>query len=338
MVGKKILGLVTSALLITSLVGCGNSNTIGSNSEEGENTKFTKIGITQIVEHPALDSSREGFLAALKDNGYEEDKNIKVDFQNAQGDMPTTQTIAQKFVDDKVDMIFAISTPSAQAAYNATKEIPILITAVTDPVAAELVASLDSPKTNVTGTSDATPIDKQLQFIVDELPNVKKVGIMYNTSESNSEIQVNQAKEAASKLDLEIVTQGVTSVNDIPQTLNSMIDNIDAIYIPTDNMIASSMPIITSTCFDKNIPVIASESGQVDSGAIVAVGIDYYQLGYETGLKAVEVIEGKATKDIPVTFQEETSVTVNQDALDKLEITLSENIMSKAEVITGGVN
>lgn len=335
MVGKKILALLCSSLLATSLIGCSGST--NEPSGESEQNNITKIGITQIVEHPALDSSREGFLAALKDNGYEENKNIEVDFQNAQGDMPTTQTIAKKFVDDKVDMIFAISTPSAQAAYNATKEIPILITAVTDPVAAELVGSLETSGNNVTGTSDATPIDKQFQFIKDELPNVKTIGIMYNTSESNSEIQVQKAENLAKDLGLEIMAQGITSVNDVPQTLNSMINKIDALYIPTDNMVASSMPIIAKTCFDNKKPIIGAEKAHVEAGAIVSVGIDYYQLGYETGLKAVKIIEGTSPKDIPVSFQEETSIDINTDALKKLNISFSEDIMSKASEITGGV-
>jgi putative ABC transport system substrate-binding protein len=335
MVGKKILAVVCSSLITIGLIGCSNSTNKTSN--EPEQSKITKIGITQIVEHPALDSAREGFIAALKDNGYEEGKNIEFDLQNAQGDMPTAQTIAKKFVDDKVDMIFAISTPSAQAVYNATKEIPILITAVTDPVAAELVASLEESGNNVTGTSDATPVEKQLQFVKEQLPDVKTIGIMYNTSESNSEIQVQMAEEVAKNLGLEIIVQGITSVNDIPQTLESMIDKIDAIYIPTDNMVVSSMPIVSKICFDNNKPIIGSEISQVESGAIVAVGIDYYQLGYETGLKAVKVIEGTSTKDIPVSFQEETSIGINTDALKKLNITFSEDIMTKASEITGGV-
>lgn len=335
MVGKKVLALLCSSLIATSLIGCSGST--NETSGESEQSNLTKIGITQIVEHPALDSSREGFLAALKDNGYEENKNIKVDFQNAQGDMPITQTIAKKFVDDKVDMIFAISTPSAQAAYNVTKEIPILITAVTDPVAAELVASLKNSGNNITGTSDATPMDKQFQFIKDELPNVKKIGIMYNTSESNSEIQVEKAKSYAKDLGFEIVAQGITSVNDVPQTLNSMINKIDALYIPTDNMVASSMPIIAKTCFDNETPIIGAEKAHVEAGAIVSVGIDYYQLGYETGLKAVKVIEGTSPNDIPVSFQEETSININTDALKKLNISFSEDIMSNASEITGGV-
>ncbi|GAA0177189.1 ABC transporter substrate-binding protein [Clostridium sediminicola] len=335
MVGKKVLALLCSSLLVTSLIGCsGTTNEPSGGSEEKE---VIEIGVTQIVEHPALDASREGFVAALKENGYEEGKNVEYDFQNAQGDMPTTQTIAKKFVDDKVDMIYAISTPSAQAAFNATKEIPIVITAVTDPVGAGLVESLESPGGNVTGKSGASPMDKQFQFIKDELPNIKTIGIMYNTSESNSEVQVKRAIELSKELGIEIIQQGITSVNDIPQTLNSILDKIDALYVQTDNMIVSSMPIVSKICFENNKPIIGSESSHVANGAIIAIGIDYFQLGHEAGMKAVEVLEGKMPKDIPVTTQKESSIHINTDALEKLNIEFSEEIMNKATKITGGI-
>jgi len=333
MVGKK-LSIIVSTFLVTSLLGgCAASKTGDKSSE-----KVFKIGITQIVEHSALDAAKEGFITALKENGYIDGKNLKIDFQNAQGDMPTTQTIAQKFVNDKVDMIFAISTPSAQAAYNATKDIPIVITAVTDPVAAGLAKSLDSSGTNVTGTSDATPMDQQFDLFMRLYKNTKKVGMIYNTSESNSGIQVEQAKALAVKMGLTIIPQGITSVNDIPQTVDSLLGKIDLLYLPTDNMVASSMPIIVRKCYAASIPVIGSEKGEVEGGALCTVGIDYNKLGYESGLKAVEILKGKAPKDIKITVQENASVIINGDAAKKLNIEIAENIKKGASIITGGVN
>jgi len=332
MVGKK-LSIIVATFLVTALFGGCSASKTGDSSE-----KVFKIGITQIVEHSALDSARKGFIAALKDNGYSEGKNLKIDFQNAQGDMPTTQTIAQKFVNDKVDMIFAISTPSAQAAYNATKEIPIVITAVTDPVSAGLAKSMDSSGNNVTGTSDATPMEQQFNLFLKLYKNAKKIGMIYNTSESNSGIQVEQAKALASKMGLTLVPQGITSVNDIPQTIDSLLGKIDLLYLPTDNMVASSMPIIVKKCYAASIPVIGAEKGEVQGGALCTVGIDYNKLGYESGLKAVEILKGKAPKDIKISVQENAAVIINSDATKKLNIQITEDIKKGAEILTGGVN
>lgn len=339
MVGKKISMLVSTVLLVGALSGCSNSKT--SKTNDGAKKDIVKIGITQIVEHPALDSAREGFVAALKDKNYVDGENIKIDFQNAQGDMPTTQTIAEKFVNDDADLILAIATPSAQAAYNATqkanKDIPILITAVTDPVNAGIVKSLDKPGTNVTGTSDAAPMDAQFKLMKKLVPTGKKVGIIYNTSEANSEVQVEEAKKLAGDYGIEIKTQGITSENEIPQALESILRQIDILYVIKDNMIASAMPTVTRECFAKNIPVIGSESAHVKSGAVATEGIDYYKLGYQTGLKAVEILEGKKPMEIPVETQKEASIVINEDAVKKLNIKVPEEIASKAEKITGGV-
>lgn len=337
MVGKKLSILMTIILTISILSGCGKSQTTTSSNSKGNN-KVISIGITQIIEHSALDSARKGFIDALKSKGFEDGKNIKIDYQNAQGDMPTAQTIAQNFVSAKVDMILAIATPTAQAAYNATKEIPILITAVTDPVEAGLAKSLEKSETNVTGTSDDLPIAKQFELLKKLLPNSKKVGILYNTSEKNSEIQIENAKKSAPDFGLEILTAGITNTNEITQSLDSLLSQVDVIYVPTDNMVAAAIPLITSQAFKKNIAVIGSERGQVEGGALATNGIDYYKLGFQTGLMAVDVLNGKSTKDIPITTLQEMQMVVNTDAAKKLNITIPEEISSKAELITGGVN
>ncbi len=336
MVGKKSSVLAALLLAASILGGCGKTQASMSNSSQNEK-KIVKIGINQIVEHPALDASRKGFIEALKSKGFEEGKNLDIDFQNAQGEPATAQTIAQNFVSKKKDLILAIATPSAQAAFNATKNIPILITAVTDPVKAGLVKSLDKPETNVTGTSDKVSIEKQFDLLKQLVPNSKRVGIVYTTSEANSEIQLESAKKAAPSFGLEIVTAGVTNVNEIPQALDSLLDKIDVLYVPTDNLVASAMPLISSKCYKKNIPVIGSERAHVESGALATTGIDYYKLGFQTGLAAVEVLNGKAPKDIPVTALKDMQLVINTDAAKKLNIKIPEELSNKAEKITGGV-
>lgn len=335
MVVKRLSGILAFVLGISLLAGCTKSQTASSGASL-KDKKEISIGISQIVEHPALDSARKGFIAALKDKGYEEGKNLKLDVQNAQGEQANALTIAQKFARDKVDMILAIATPTAQAAYSTTKDIPILITAVTDPVASGLAKSMEKSETNVTGTSDNIPIEKQFDLLKKLVPTAKRVGVLYNTSEKNSELQVDNAKKAAPGMGLEIQAVGVTSPNDIPQALASIIDKIDVVYVPTDNTIANAMPIVVDQCTKKKIAVIGSEKGMVQNGALATIGIDYYKLGYETGLKAVEVINGKKPTDIAITYLSDMSLVVNTDTAKKLNITIPKDIDEKAEKITGG--
>lgn len=336
---KSSVLFVVLLFIISLLSGCaGTAATVGNQESESttKSNKLIEIGITQIVEHPALDSARQGFVDALASKGFKDGENIRIDFQNAQGDIPTAQTIAQNFAINKKDMIFAIATPAAQAAFNATKDIPILITAVTDPVDAGLAKSLDKPGTNVTGTSDAAPMERQFELLKKLIPNAKKVGILYNTSERNSEIQVDAAKQLSGKFGFEIIAKGVTNTNEVPQVLDSLITKIDVLYVPTDNLVASAIAIISEKCIEKNIPVVGSEKGQVEGGALATEGIDYYKLGFQTGLMAVEVLGGSKTQDMPITMLKDTTLTINADTAEKLNITIPQDLMERAEVIKGG--
>ncbi|OFI06722.1 ABC transporter substrate binding protein [Clostridium acetireducens DSM 10703] len=331
MVAKKKVTFLMSCLLTLSLFGgCA------SNNKDISKKKF-KIGISQIVEHPALDASRKGFLDGLKSKGFEEGKNLEIDYQNSQGDIPAAQTIAQKFVSEKDDLIFAISTPSSQAAFNTTKDIPIVITAVTDPVKAGIVKSLDKPSTNVTGSIDKVPIENQFKLIKELLPSAKNIGILYNTSEANSDVQIKEAKQFAPQFGLNIITSGITTTNDIPQSLNAIINKIDALYVPTDNMVVSSLSLISNKCNEKNIPIIGAEKAHVESGALITNGIDYYDLGVETGILASEILKGKKPTEIPIHTVKNTKIFINESALKKLNIKIPENILSKAEKVKGGL-
>ncbi|MDI3481920.1 MAG: putative tryptophan/tyrosine transport system substrate-binding protein [Tepidanaerobacteraceae bacterium] len=351
---KKILAAAASLLLIFSLMlaGCGqkaastnsgtssgpeqtqsssNSDSSAQQSQPGE--KVFKIGISQFVEHPALDSARKGFIDGLKEAGFEEGKNVVFELENAQGDFPTTQTIASKFVGEKVDMILAIATPSAQSAANATKEIPILITAVTDPVSAGLVKSLEKPGTNVTGTTDMNPVKEQLELLKQILPNAKNVGILYNAAEANSKVQVDIAKKAAAELGLTVHEATVANSSEVNQAVQSIAGKVDAIYAPTDNTVASSIGAVVKVCNDAKIPVIAAERGMVDGGALATLGIDYYLLGKQTGKVAARVLKGEKPEDIPIEGSKDLKLIINKKSADALGIKIPDELMSKADEI-----
>ena len=293
------------------------------------------IGVLQYMEHGALDAAYEGFIVGLAEEGYIEGENIKIDLKNAQGDLTTAQTIANQYVSDDVDMMFAIATQAVQSAYNATKDIPILMTAVTDPVEAGVVKDWNQSGTNVTGTSDLTPVAKQMELITELVPEAKTVGVIYTTSEVNSEVQVKMAEEAASNLGLQVIRVGVTTVNDIPQAVASVIDKVDAMYAPTDNLIASSMPVLWNACLDKKVPIVAGVDTMVIDGGIATEGIDYYQLGYETGLMAAQVLEGKDPSTMPINTLQNTTLIVNQKNAEAIGLSIPDSILKGAEIIGG---
>lgn len=335
MVGRKIIKQMagwTAALMMLTGCAAGSPTDAGAGSS-GESSKVIQIGITQIVEHPALDAAREGFIEGMKEEGYEEGKNIKYELQNAQGEIPTAQMIAQNFVNNKKDLILAIATPTAQATYQTTKDIPIVITAVTDPVEAGLAQSMEKPGTNVTGTSDMTPIGKQFKMLQEILPSAKKVGILYNTSEANSILQVKIAKEAAKELGLEIVEAGITAVNEVQQAAEALAGKVDVIYVPTDNTVVSAMAIVVNTAIKKGIPVIGSEKGQVENGALATEGIDYFKLGKQTAKIAAKILKGEKPADLAIETLEETELVINQATAERLKIEIPASLKEKATFV-----
>lgn len=321
---KKILSLVLILVLTMSmLAGCGTK-------EDGTVT----IGIGQFAEHGSLDNCREGFLAGLKENGYEEGKNLKVLYENAQADGATAAQIANNFVSKKVSLICAIATPMAQSAYGVAKgkEIPVIYTAVTDPVAAELAKSDKTPNGNTTGTSDKLPVENQLEMIRAVLPNAKKIGIMYSTSEVNSISAIAEYKAAASKYGFEIVEGGISTTADIPLAADNLIDKVDCLNNLTDNTVVSSLPIILEKASAKNIPVFGSEVEQVKIGCLASVGLDYYDLGLQTGKIAAQVLKGeKKASEINYQIIQEASFYGNTAVAKKLGITLPANLVNSAK-------
>lgn len=320
---KKLLVIVLIIMMVVGLAGC--SSPAATQPTTKEDPKLS-IGIVQIVEHPALDAARKGFLDTLKANGYEEGKNLVVDYQNAQGDQSTLQTIAQKFVAAKHNMVLAIATPSAIAMAGATKDIPILITAVTDPVSAKLVNSMEKPGTNVTGTTDMNPIKEQFELLKQLVPAAKKVGILYNAGEVNSEVQVKIAKDVAKTLGLEIVEATVATSADVLQAAQSFIGKVDAIYVPTDNTVVSAAQSVVQVTNKNKIPLISGESSVVDAGGLATIGINYENLGKQTGDMALRVIKGAKPQDMAIESQKNFDVVINQETAKLLGIEIPQNL------------
>ena len=320
---SKVVLLVLATMVM--FTGCSVDKSVSADDE----SKF-EIGIIQLAEHPALDDARRGFEDGLKELGVD----ANVSYQNAQGDIPATTTISDKFVQDDVDIIYAIATNAAQAAKQATSDIPILFSAVTDPVLAELVDSMENPGANVTGTSDLSPMDRQLQLFKDLDPNIKQVGIIFNTSEPNSQVQVELAKKIAPELGLEIVDVGISNINDIPQALDSIINKVDGIYTITDNMVASAVGLVSKKAIENNLITIAGEDSHVSSGILMTDGISYYELGKQTARMAKEIlVDGKSPSDIPSETAINTSKVFNEETLNSLTLDINNDVFKDANKI-----
>ncbi|WP_294465096.1 ABC transporter substrate-binding protein [uncultured Anaerofustis sp.] len=322
---KKIISMMLCLGLILGLTACGSG---------GSSDKVYKIGVLQLVQHDALDKANEGFMKALEEKGYKDGEKIKLDYQNAAGDQSNCQTISDSFINDNKDLILAIGTPAAQAVANKTKDIPILVTAVTDPADAGLVKSNEKPETNVSGTSDLTPVKEQIKLLKEILPKAKKVGILYSTNESNSILQAKLAKEAIKAEGMTAVDATVSSSNEIQQVTDAVVDKVDALYVPTDNMISAGIATVSMVANEKKVPIICGESGMLKGGALATYGIDYYNLGYKTGLQAVDILEGKTkVSDMPIGYlaQEDLEMAVNEDAAKTLGITIPDSVMSKVK-------
>ncbi len=323
---KKISALILFVLVVTALP-------LGIVSAEDAPIK---IGVLQLVEHAALDAAYQGFVDALKEAGFEDGVNIEIDYQNAQADQSNLMTISERFVKNNVDLILAIATPAAQAVASATTTIPILFTAVTDPVAARLVESNEKPGLNVTGTTDAGPIDKQFALMEELFPDLKTVGIIYNSSEVNSEVQDKQAEEIAKEMGWEVKFGTITSVNDIEQVANSLAEKVDGFYAPTDNTIASAMPNLVKVAEEKKLPILGSEPGMVEGGALMTVGIDYYKLGQQTGKMAVKILKGEAVPaEMPVESLKDVDIVLNQATAKAIGFEFPESVLKKATKVIG---
>jgi putative tryptophan/tyrosine transport system substrate-binding protein len=314
---KKTAIFILAITLILVMSGCAGQG--------GSDTK--SIGIIQYVEHVALDSAREGFIDALEDNGYVDGENITIDVQNAQADQSNLSTISDRFVSNKVDLVLAIATPAAQSIAGKTTDIPILGTAITDYEAAKLVTSNEAPGGNVSGTTDMNPIKEQIDLLVKLVPDAKTVGVIYTSSEDNSIVQAAIAKEAIEALGLTYTEVTVTNSNEVQQATQNIVEKCDAIYLPTDNVLASSMPIVHGVTIESGTPVICGESGMVEGGGFATLGINYYDLGYKTGLMAIPVLEGEAEPaTMPIESADGFDFAINGAVANELGIEIPEDL------------
>ena len=307
---KTIIAVSVLCAVLMGITGC---------SKSGE--KKIKIGIIQLVEHPALDKNYQGFVDGLAEAGFVDKKNIVIDYQNAQGEQANCVTIAEKFVNDRDDLIFAIATPAAQAVANLTQDIPILVSSVTDPESAKLVKSNDAPGGNVTGTSDLTPCAAQMKLLKQLVPSAKTVGMLYCSSEQNSYFQIALAKKACDELGLSYIDATVSNSNEIQQVTQSLCGKVDVIYSPTDNMIAAGMALVAQVANENGIPTIVGEEGMVNAGGLATYGINYYELGKQTAKMAVEILEGKNTPaKMPIQYLASCDLKVNEETAKILGI------------------
>ena len=327
---RTVAVLLTAVMTMAMTAGCAGSS---GSSDSGSGEESYTIGISQFAEHGSLDNCREGFLQGLEEEGIVEGENLTVDYKNAAADMGTASQISDTFVSDKVDMICAIATPTAQSAYNAAMDtdIPVIYTAVTDPVAAELADEEGNPVGNVTGTSDELPIKAQLEMIRTMLPDAQKIGIMYTTSEANSISALETYKELAGDYDFEIVEKGITATADISLAADDLLSQVDCITNLTDNTVVASLPTILEKANEKGIPIFGSEIEQVKIGCLAAEGLDYIALGKQTGQMAAKVLKGEAeASELPYETITEPGFYVNTKVAENLGITVPEELAGTA--------
>lgn len=328
---KTIAIMMTAAMVMAMAAGCGSKE---SSSSDGDNKEANyKIGIQQFAEHGSLDNCREGFLEGLEEEGIKEGDNLKVEVKNAMADTATNAQIADSFVSDNMDLICAIATPSAQSAYNAAmdKDIPVVYTAVTDPVAAELADKDGNPVGNVTGTSDTLPVEEQLKMIREMMPDAKTIGILYTTSEANSVSAIATYESLVDKYGFTLETKGISQTSEIALATDDLLTKVDCITNLTDNTVVASLPTILEKANEKGIPVFGSEIEQVKIGCLAAEGIDYIQLGKQTGKIAAQILKGeKKASEIPYEIISEPGFYVNTKVAENLGIEVPSDLADSA--------
>lgn len=355
MMKKGLCLFAAAALAVSMLAGC-SSGTTDSTSTSGDDTAATaestsgaegadasvsdgeviKIGVIQQMQHASLDDAYNGFVDGLAEAGYVDGENIEINFQNASGEISNCQSICDSFANNGTDLVLAIATSAAQSAVNTFKDTdtPVLFTAVTDAEEAGLVESNEAPGREVTGTLDMPVIADQIQVIKDVLPDAQTLGIIYTSSEANSEIQAKEAQTAAEGLGMDVVIQTASTTNDIPQVISSVVNaNVDAIYIPSDNAMASAMATVNSQAVDAQVPVFCAVEAMIEEGGIATTAINYYDLGKQTAEMAVRIFNGEKASEIPVETQNDLSLVVNKTFAESVGVTIPDDVLSKAVTV-----
>ena len=328
---KKIL---LAMLMLSLLVGCQkNTENLSNKNEEATKTEESqgkvKIGVVKFIDHVSLDAAKEGFLEELKDNGIDYEL---VDL-SANGDISLIPTLANQLQSENVDLIYAIATPSAQAVKNVIKDKPIVFSAVTDPVGAGLVKSLEKPDANVTGVSDYIDPETQVDDFLKLYPDTKTFGVIYSTSEQNSQVQVEELEKVLDKKGIKLEKVGVNNVNDIPQAIASLSTKIDALFALTDNLVANAGPIVAADLLKENIPSLSAEEGQVKKGLLMSKGVNYEEQGKQAARLAIKIINGQEVKDLPVEYNEVNQQLVNEETAKALGVDLNSEVLKDAKLV-----
>lgn len=326
--------LLSMGLLCMGLFACtGDKSPADKAQNASTSADAKKIAITAIVEHPSLDAVRKGALEALADEGFKEGQNLTINFQSAQGNMATTAQIAKQFVAENPDVIIAIATPSAQAIVSNTNTIPVVFSAITDPLEAKLVPKLDGSGTNVTGASDALPLEPQLELIKETIPSVKNIGFVYSPGEVNSTVILKLLKEKATAMGLNIIEAPAQKSGDIAMAAHSLVGKVDVIYTSTDNNVINAYEALAKVAKEAKIPLISSDPSVVERGAAVVLGINYHQLGTETGKITAKILKGEKPGQIPVYHAKELDLMVNKKSASEQGITIPQSILEKAKKV-----
>ncbi len=327
---KSLAALGMLAVGSLALSACSNGGGDAASTDGAASGDSFKVGVIQLVQHPALDAATAGFEQAFTDAGID----VEFDVQVANGEQSTAATIAAGFAGDPdIDLVLAVATPAAQSAATAITNVPVLFTAVTDPVAADLVASAEEPGGNVTGTTDLNPVADQIDLITQLDPSVESVGIVYSSGEVNSQVQVDLAQEKADELGLELKTATVTNVGEVPTALDSLGD-VDSIYVPTDNTVVSGIDTVLTYAADKQVPVVSGDTGPVESGAVATLGLDYTKLGVQTGEMAIRILQdGEDPATMAVEEQTEFDLVVNPAGAEAVGLEIPQEMLDEAATV-----
>lgn len=331
--------IVLLLLPVAALGGCAQGETVPATVDEEPSQddaeaveQIYKVGILQLAEHPALDNARMGTIDALADEGFVEGVNVNFDYQNARGEIGDAETIVRGFITDDVDLIIAITTPSVQVAARLTQHIPIVFNAGTDPQAAGVVETWERPNTNVTGVSDLNPVKETLELILEIQPETETVGIIYNIGEVNSVVQVNIARELTPELGLDIVESTVTHTGEVEMAAEALLGKVDAVFLPTDNTAMTAFDSILRVAAANNLLLVGSATEFAELGAVAAIGFNYYDLGYQSGIMAAEVLRGANPAEMPIQLPTRVFYAINEGAAAAIGIELPPDLLIRAEL------